>query len=101
MQETYSGIWRAIEMGIRPPLSADAFQRWFAEIELVQADESALTFQVPHNINQFWHESNYLNVLRCAAIAVLGGSRDIKFRAAENRMTGPVVDAHAGRVSEP
>ena len=101
MQETYSGIWRAIEMGIRPHLSADAFQRWFAEIELVQADEIALTFQVPNNINQFWIESNYLNVLRCAAISVLGGPRDIKFRAAENRMTGPVVDAHAGRVSEP
>jgi chromosomal replication initiator protein len=101
MQETYRGIWRAIEMGIRPHLSADAFQRWFAEIELVQADEIALTFQVPNNINQFWIEGNYLNVLRCAAISVLGGPRDIKFRAAENRMTGPVVDAHAGRVSEP
>src|SRR3984893_6809169 len=101
MQETYNGIWREIEMGIRPHLSADAFQRWFAEIELVQADEIALTFQVPNSINQFWIESNYLNVLRCAAVSVLGGPRDIKFRATENRMTGPVVDAHAGRVSEP
>src|SRR5580704_14937766 len=101
MQETYNEIWRAIEMGIRPLLSADAFQRWFGEIELVQADEIALTFQVPNNINQFWIESNYLNVLRCAASSVLGGPRDIKFRAAVNRMTGPVVDAHPGRVSEP
>ena len=68
MQETYNGIWQEIASGIRLHLSADAFQRWFAAIELVQADEIALTFQVPNTIYQFWIESNYLNVvhpLRC------------------------------------
>jgi hypothetical protein len=46
MQETYDEIWREIASGIRLHLSADAFQRWFAAIELVQADEIALTFQI-------------------------------------------------------
>jgi hypothetical protein len=46
MQETYNEIWREIASGIRLHLSADAFQRWFAAIELVQADEIALTFQI-------------------------------------------------------
>ena len=101
MQETYNGIWREIARGIRLHLSADAFQRWFAAIELVQADEIALTFQVPNTIYQFWIESNYLNVVQSAAMSVLGSPREIKFRAADSGMTGPVVDAHANRVSEP
>ncbi len=101
MKETYNGIWREIASRIRPHLSADAFQRWFAAIELVQADEMALTFQVPNTIYQFWIESNYLNFVQSAAMSVLGSPREIKFRAEDNRMTGPVVDAHAGRASEP
>ena len=82
MQETYDGLWREIASGIRLHLSADAFQRWFAAIELVQADESALTLQVPNNIYQFWIESNYLNVVQSAAISVLGSPREVKYRAA-------------------
>jgi chromosomal replication initiator protein len=100
MQETYDGLWREIASGIRLHLSADAFQRWFAAIELVQADEMALTLQVPNTIYQFWIESNYLNVVQSAAMSVLGSPREIKFRAADSGMTGPVVDAHADRVSE-
>ena len=100
MQETYNGIWREIASGIRLHLSADAFQRWFAAIELVQADEMALTFQVPNTIYQFWIESNYLNVVQSAAMCVLGSPREIKFRAADSGMSGPVVDAHTAWVSE-
>ena len=58
--------------GIRLHLSADAFQRWFAVIELAQADEMALTFHVPNTIYKFWIESNYLNVVKSAAMSVLG-----------------------------
>ena len=101
MQDTYNAIWREIAGEIRLHLSADAFQRWFAEIKLVQADEIALTFQVPNTIYQFWIESNYLNVVQSAAMSVLGSPREIKFRAADSEMSGPVVDAHAERVSEP
>ena len=38
MQETYNEIWREIAARVRLCVSADAFQRWFASIELVQAD---------------------------------------------------------------
>src|SRR5712664_536491 len=100
MQGTYNEIWREIARGIRLHLSADAFQRWFSAIELVQADEIALTFQVPNTIYQFWIESNFLNVVQSASMSVLGSPREIKFRAADSGMTGPVVDAHADRVSE-
>jgi chromosomal replication initiator protein len=101
MQENYNEIWREMARGIRLHLSADAFQRWFAAIELVQADETALTFQVPNTIYQFWIESNYVNVVRSAAMSVLGSARAIKFCAADKGMSGPVVDAYPDRVSEP
>ena len=65
--------------------------RWFAAIEPVQADEMPLTFQVPNTIYQFWIESNYLNVVQSAAMSVLGSPREIKFRAGDSGMTGPVV----------
>ena len=100
MQETYNGIWREIASRIRLHLSEDAFRRWFAAIELVQADEMALILQVPNTIYQFWIESNYLNVVQSAAMSVLGSPREIKFRAADGGMTGPVVDAQSGQVSE-
>ena len=100
MQETCNGIWREIASRIRLHLSPDAFRRWFAAIELVQVDEMALILQVPNTIYQFWIESNYLNVVQSAAMSVLGSPREIKFRAADSGMTGPVVDAQAGRVSE-
>src|SRR6202011_3007477 len=99
MQDTFNEIWREMAGEIRLHLSADAFQRWFAEIELVQADEIALTFQVPNSIYQFWIESNYLNVVQGAAISVLGSPREVKYRAADSGMSGPV--AHADRGSEP
>src|SRR5208337_4371697 len=101
MQETYDGIWREIASAIRLHLSADAFRRWFATIELAQADECALTLHVPNCIYQFWIESNYLNVVQSAVISVLGSAREIKFRAADSGMTGPVVDVHAQGASEP
>src|SRR3979411_547463 len=99
MQDTYNEIWREIAGEIRLHLSADAFQRWFAEIELVQADEIALTFQVPNTIYQFWIESNYFNVVPSAAMSVLGSPREIKFRAEDSEISGPVGDANAHRGS--
>ena len=101
MQETYNEIWREVARGIRQNLSADAFQRWFAAIQLIQANERALTFQVPNSIYQFWIESNYLSVVQSAAISVLGSPREILFRVAESGMTGPVFDARSDHVSAP
>ena len=89
MQETYDGIWREIASAIRLHLTAEAFQRWFAAIDLVQADECALTLQVPNSIYQLWIESNYLNIVRSAVIAVLGSPREIRLRAADSGMSGP------------
>jgi chromosomal replication initiator protein len=100
MQETYNGVWREIARGIRQRLGAGAFQRWFAAIELVQANEIALTFQVPNAIYQFWIESNYLNAVQSAAMSVLGSPREVKFRTADSGVSGSGAVARADRVRE-
>src|SRR6266478_4197740 len=100
MQEVYNGIWREIASRIRPHLSTDAFQRWFAAIELVEADEAALTLRVPNSIYRFWIESNYLNVVESAARSVLGSPRSLKFHTADDSAVGPVANAYA-EPSEP
>jgi chromosomal replication initiator protein len=87
MEDSYRRIWDEIASGIRPHVSVDAFQRWFAAIDLVHADEMALTFEVPNTIYQLWIESNYLSLVEAAALGVLGSPREIKFRVSENGKT--------------
>ena len=99
MHETCHGIWGEIAGEIRLCLSADAFQRWFASIDLIGADEFALTFQVPNSIYQFWIESNYLNVLQSAAMSVFGGPREIKFLATDPGMSSSSVSSETVRAT--
>jgi chromosomal replication initiator protein len=101
MQECYNGIWREIASVIRLHLTAETFQRWFAPIELVQANENALTLQVPNSIYPIWIESNYLNVVRSAATSVLGSPREIKFLSVDSGKMEPCVDREPHRQSEP
>ena len=100
MEESYRKIWDEIASSIQPHVSVDAFQRWFAAIELVQADELALTFQVPNTIYQLWIESNYLNLVQSATLSVLGSPRDIKFRIAENGKTNVLVESGTEKSGE-
>ncbi len=101
MEESYRRIWDEIASSIQPHVSIDAFQRWFAAIELIQADEIALTFQVPNTIYQLWIESNYLNLVQSATLSVLGSPRDIKFRVAENGKSNALAESRVERSSEP
>jgi len=101
MEESYRRIWDEIASNIQPHVSVDAFQRWFAAIELIQADELALTFQVPNTIYQLWIESNYLNLVQSATLSVLGSPRDIKFRVLDNGRTNALVESRVEQTSEP
>jgi chromosomal replication initiator protein len=83
MENTLRLIWEEIANGIRPHVSPDAFQRWFAALELVQTDETALVLQVPNTIYQLWIESNYLSLVQGAVSSVLGSPREIRFIVAE------------------
>jgi chromosomal replication initiator protein len=101
MPETYNAIWREIASVIKLHLTGETFQRWFAPIELVKANENALTLQVPNSIYPIWIESNYLNVLQSAAVSVLGGPREIKFLSVDSGKIEPSVDRDPRPQSEP
>jgi chromosomal replication initiator protein len=101
MEESYRKIWNQIASEIKPRVSADAFQRWFAALELVHADELALTFQVPNTIYQLWIESNYLGLVQSAILAVLGGPREIKFWVSESGKPGGLSEPRMEPVNEP
>jgi chromosomal replication initiator protein len=101
MEESYRRIWDEIASSIQPHVSVDAFQRWFAAIELIQADEIELTFQVPNTIYQLWIESNYLNLVQSATLSVLGSPRDIKFRVLDTGKTNVLVESRVEQSSEP
>src|SRR3954469_7194836 len=81
MEEKCARIWQKLSLALKPEVSADTFKRWFSAVELVQADDDALTFRVPNNIYQFWIESNYMTALQAAVVAALGAPREIKFAA--------------------
>jgi chromosomal replication initiator protein len=99
IEQSFRQTWEEVAAGIRPHVSSDAFQRWFAAIELAHADDKQLIFQVPNTIYQLWIESNYLQLLQAAAMQVLGGEREIKFCVAE-RPAGPIA-AEPERRAEP
>jgi chromosomal replication initiator protein len=101
MEDSYRRIWNEIGADIRPHVSTDAFQRWFATIDLVHADELALTFEVPNTIYQLWIESNYLSLVESAALTVLGSPRQIKFRVSENGKLGRMPESKTEPKPEP
>lgn len=72
-------IWKSIADKIATQVSEDTFQRWFASIELVKADEVEVLLQVPNNIYQLWIETNYLPLVQASILDVLGAPRTVNF----------------------
>ena len=79
MQDSYRQIWESIAEAIKPQVNKDTYQRWFAGITLMRADEQQMTLRVPNNIYQLWIESNYMPLLQTAVMSVLGAPRQVKF----------------------
>ncbi|MBV9127495.1 MAG: chromosomal replication initiator protein DnaA [Verrucomicrobia bacterium] len=84
MQDNYRQIWQHIAGAIRQQVNADTFQRWFAAIELMAADEQTMTLRVPNSIYQLWIENNYMPTVQSAIISVLGAARQIRFTVPDN-----------------
>ena len=79
MQDSYRQIWAPIAEAIKTQVNIDTYQRWFAGITLMRADEQEMTLRVPNNIYQLWIESNYMPLLQTAVMNVLGAPRQVKF----------------------
>jgi chromosomal replication initiator protein len=79
MDEKCTKLWQKLSTALKPQVSADTFKRWFSGLELVDATEESLTFQVPNNIYQFWIESNHMTAFQAAIVKALGGPRQVNF----------------------
>src|SRR5947207_7133434 len=81
MNEKCAQLWQRLALAIKPQVSADTFKRWFSAVELIEANDTSLTFQVPNNIYQFWIESNHMAALQAAIVSAFGAPRQVKFRS--------------------
>ena len=79
MDEKCKQLWQKLSTALKPQVSPDTFKRWFSAVELVSANDKALTFRVPNNIYQYWIESNHMAALEGAIAAAVGEPREIKF----------------------
>src|SRR5438067_12786333 len=84
MNEKCAQLWQRLALAIKPQVSADTFKRWFSAIELIEANDTSLTFRVPNNIYQFWIESNHMAALQAAIVTALGEPREVKFISSES-----------------
>src|SRR5947208_11437240 len=99
MDKSFALVWQPIAEAVKMEVSADTFQRWFASVELIRADEERLTLRVPNNIYQLWIETNYLPLLQSAVLGLLGGPRVIKFNIASESIE-PANHAPAAQETE-
>jgi chromosomal replication initiator protein len=95
MDEKCTQLWQKLSAALKPQVSADTFKRWFSAVELVEATENSLTFQVPNNIYQFWIESNHMAALQVAITKAFGGPRKVKFSSP----SGSLSDADADDIA--
>ena len=74
-----AALWRDIAAALKTEVSADTFERWFRDIQLVELGKEELTLRVPNNIYQLWIESNYLPLLKSATLLTLGTECNVRF----------------------
>jgi chromosomal replication initiator protein len=94
MTSTCHELWPAVAGEIRGRISADGFDRWFSEVELVSDENGVLVFSVPNPIHQFFIESNYMPLLVEAVERVVGAGREIRLSARqsdEEELAAPVA----------
>lgn len=77
-------IWHKIDGILREQVSPELYRHWFRDVTLEKLDDAELTIRVPGSIYQLWIESNFMNVLRGASMAVLGQERAIHFIHSEH-----------------
>lgn len=90
MDKRCAELWQKLSAALKPQVSSDTFKRWFAALELISADENALTFRVPNNIYKYWIESNHMAALQGAIAAAFGAPRAVKFLSPSEPLSEPL-----------
>ena len=95
MHDHLPKIWEPIATVIGLQVSRETFQRWFAGVELVAADEDSLTLCVPNHICQLWIESKYFSLVNGAVEEVLGAPHQLRFTLRQEGAVGQPPGAAA------
>ncbi|HEV2995454.1 MAG TPA: chromosomal replication initiator protein DnaA [Chthoniobacterales bacterium] len=90
MDKRCAELWQKLAAALKPQVSGDTFKRWFTALELINADENALTFRVPNNIYKYWIESNHMAALQNAIAGALGAPRAVKFLSPSEPLSEPI-----------
>jgi chromosomal replication initiator protein len=90
MDKRCAELWQKLAAALKPQVSGDTFKRWFTALELISADENALTFRVPNNIYKYWIESNHMAALQNAIAGALGAPRAVKFLSPSEPLSEPI-----------
>ena len=90
MDKRCAELWQKLAAALKPQVSGDTFKRWFTALELISADEDALTFRVPNNIYKYWIESNHMAALQNAIAGALGAPRAVKFLSPSEPLSEPI-----------
>lgn len=77
MTQDFGQIWTAVSALIANRISADGYQRWFRDVEVLSDDGATLTISVPNPIHKFFIESNYLPLLQSAVMETIEQNREI------------------------
>ncbi|MGF1657240.1 MAG: chromosomal replication initiator protein DnaA [Verrucomicrobiales bacterium] len=99
--------WQLISEAIKPHVGVDTFQRWFADVSVLEINATTMVLEVPNSIHQLWIESNYLSLLKASVIQVLGESRDIEFlcqqgtHRTKSRSSRAAADEEASQIETP
>ncbi len=75
---------KLLSNALKKEVTADTYERWFQDLEIVLLSDSELVFSVPGHIHQLWIESNFMNLLRSLAMLTFPGERTLRFTVAEN-----------------
>lgn len=92
-------MWSDISSALRTEVTADIYDRWFKDTELVELSPEHLTLQVPNDIYRYWIEDNYLTPLRTAVLLTLKSAREVRFISAGVTKV-PAPAAEPARVPE-
>ena len=71
--------WEKCLQWIKKHVSAQAFETWFASIELINIEEQQITLQVPNRFHYEWLESKYGDLLARGFKSTFGGEFEINY----------------------
>ena len=85
--------WGKCLQWIQKQVSSQAFETWFASIDLVNVEKQQITLQVPNRFHYEWLESKYGDLLEGSVKKNFGRSLEIKYDRSSHPLANQVCSA--------